>query len=296
MEENKVKQIDKVKRNLIIKKYSKDFLIITIGCFIMAMGTSLFLLPNQLSSGGFAGISTILYYLFKLPLGTTMFFLNIPLLIWAFFKISKELFFKSIVGTIVLAVFIDLLDTGKVFTDDRLLACIYGGILNGIGTALVLRATASTGGTDLLTYIIRKYKPHFQTATLIVVVDTIIVFLNVVFFNKIEVGLYSAIAIYLMGKLIDIVFEGVNFTKMMFIISKDYREIASKVGKELDRGSTAIYAKGMYTREKRMMLLCVGTRTEIAKIKMIAIDIDHKAFIITANARETWGKGFKRVK
>lgn len=296
MEENKVKQIDKVKRNLIIKKYSKDFLIITIGCFIMAMGTSLFLLPNQLSSGGFAGISTILYYLFKLPLGSTMFFLNIPLLIWAFFKISKELFFKSIVGTIVLAVFIDLLDTGKVFTDDRLLACIYGGILNGIGTALVLRATASTGGTDLLTYIIRKYKPHFQTATLIVVVDTIIVFLNVVFFNKIEVGLYSAIAIYLMGKLIDIVFEGVNFTKMMFIISKDYREIASKVGKELDRGSTAIYAKGMYTREKRMMLLCVGTRTEIAKIKMIAIDIDPKAFIITANARETWGKGFKRVK
>ena len=262
----------------------------------MAMGTSLFLLPNQLSSGGFAGISTILYYLFKLPLGTTMFFLNIPLLIWAFFKISKELFFKSIIGTIVLAVFIDLLDTVKAFTDDRLLACIYGGILNGIGTALVLRATASTGGTDLLTYIVRKYKPHFQTATLIVVVDTIIVFLNVLFFNKIEVGLYSAIAIYLMGKLIDIVFEGVNFTKMMFIISKDYREIASKVGKELDRGSTAIYAKGMYTREKRMMLLCVGTRTEIAKIKMIAIEIDPKAFIITANARETWGKGFKRIK
>lgn len=296
MQENNTKQIDKVKRNLMIRKYSKDFLIITIGCFIMAMGTSLFLLPNQLSSGGFAGISTILYYLFKLPLGTTMFFLNIPLLIWAFFKISKELFFKSIIGTIVLAVFIDLLDTVKAFTDDRLLACIYGGILNGIGTALVLRATASTGGTDLLTYIIRKYKPHFQTATLIVVVDTIIVFLNVVFFNKIEVGLYSAIAIYLMGKLIDIVFEGVNFTKMMFIISKDYREIASKVGKELDRGSTAIYAKGMYTREKRMMLLCVGTRTEIAKIKMIAIEIDPKAFIITANARETWGKGFKRIK
>ncbi len=296
MQENNTKQIDKVKRNLMIRKYSKDFLIITIGCFIMAMGTSLFLLPNQLSSGGFAGISTILYYLFKLPLGTTMFFLNIPLLIWAFFKISKELFFKSIIGTIVLAVFIDLLDTVKAFTDDRLLACIYGGILNGIGTALVLRATASTGGTDLLTYIVRKYKPHFQTATLIVVVDTIIVFLNVLFFNKIEVGLYSAIAIYLMGKLIDIVFEGVNFTKMMFIISKDYREIASKVGKELDRGSTAIYAKGMYTREKRMMLLCVGTRTEIAKIKMIAIEIDPKAFIITANARETWGKGFKRIK
>ena len=296
MQESKLKQVDKIKRKLIIKKYSKDFLYIIIGCFIMAMGTSLFLLPNQLSSGGFAGISTILYYLFKLPLGITMFFLNIPLLIWAFFKISKELFFKSIIGTIVLTIFIDILDTFQAFTNDRVLACIYGGILNGIGTALVLRATASTGGTDLLTYVIKKYKPHFQTATLIVVVDTIIVLLNVIFFKKIEVGLYSAIAIYLMGKMIDIVFEGVNFTKMMFIISKDYKEIAEKVGKELERGSTAIYAKGMYTREKRMMLLCVGTRTEIAKIRMIAIEIDPRAFIITANARETWGKGFKRAK
>ena len=262
----------------------------------MAVGTSMFLLPNQLSSGGFAGISTILYYLFKFPLGITMFFLNIPLLIWAFFKISKELFFKSIIGTIILAIFIDLLDTFKAFTEDRLLACIYGGILNGIGTALVLKATASTGGTDLLTYIVRKYKPHFQTATLIVVVDTIIVLLNVSFFNKVEVGLYSTIAIYLMGKMIDIVFEGVNFTKMMFIISENYKEIATKVGEELSRGSTAIYAKGMYTKEKRMMLLCVGTRAEIAKIKMITIEIDPRAFIITANARETWGKGFKRIK
>ena len=296
MQESKVKKIEKIKRILIIKKYSKDFLYIIIGCFLMAMGTSLFLLPNQLSSGGFAGISTVLYYLFKLPLGITMFFLNIPLLIWAFFKIGKELFFKSIIGTILLTIFIDLLDAFKPFTEDRVLACIYGGILNGIGTALVLRATASTGGTDLLTYVIKKYKPHFQTATLIVVVDTIIVLLNVLFFKKIEVGLYSAIAIYLMGKMIDIVFEGVNFTKMMFIISKNYKEIAEKVGEEVERGSTAIYAMGMFTSDNRMILLCVGTRTEIAKIRMITIEIDPKAFIITANARETWGKGFKRVK
>lgn len=289
-------QIDKIKVKFIIKKYSKDFGYIALGSFIMAMGTSLLLLPNQLSSGGFSGISTIVYYLFKLPLGITMLFLNIPLFIWAFFKISKELFFKSIIGTILLTVFIDVLSIVPPLTEDKLLASIYGGILSGIGTALILKATASTGGTEILTYIIRKYKPHFQTATLIVIVDFIIVLLNTIFFKNIEVALYSAIAIYLMGKMIDIIFEGVNFTKMMFIISKHYKEIATTVGKELDRGSTAIYAKGMYTKEKRMMLLCVGTRTEIAKIKMIAIQIDPTAFIITANAREIWGKGFKRNK
>ena len=189
---------DKIRKKLIIRRYIKDGIYILIGCFIMAIGTSLFLLPNQLSSGGFAGIATILYYLIKVPLGITMLILNIPLLILAFFKISKELFFKSIIGTILLTTFIDILDKFKAFTDDKFLACIYGGIFIGIGTALVLRATASTGGTDLLTYVVRKYKPHFQTATLIVVVDTIIVILNVAFFKDIEVGLYSAIAIYLM--------------------------------------------------------------------------------------------------
>ena len=97
-----------------------------------------------------------------------------------------------------------------------------------------------------------------------------------------------------MGKMIDIIFEGVNFTKMMFIISEKYEEIAIQVGKEVDRGSTGIYAKGMYTNEDKMMLLCVGSRNEIAKIKSIAVNIDKKAFIIITNARETWGKGFKK--
>ena len=97
-----------------------------------------------------------------------------------------------------------------------------------------------------------------------------------------------------MGKMIDIIFEGVNFTKMMFIISDRYEKIAEEIGNKIDRGSTGIYAKGMYTNEEKMMLLCVGSRNEIAKIKQIAVSIDKKAFIIISNARETWGKGFKK--
>lgn len=261
---------------------------------LMAMGTSLFLLPNQLSSGGFAGIATIIYYLFHFPLGTVMFVLNIPFLLWAFFKIGKQFLIKSILGTIFLTIFIDIFDQISVLTNDRFLACIYGGICIGIGLALVLKANASTGGTDLISYIAKAYKPHIRTSNIIVFVDIIIVSLNVFFFREIEIGLYSAISIYLVGKMIDIVFEGVNFTKMMFIISNHYKEIAEEIGKELQRGSTAIYAKGMYTREKRMMLLCVGSRNEIARIKQIATKIDPKSFIVISNARETWGKGFKR--
>ncbi len=284
----------KTKKALIFKKYLIDGLYIVIGCMIMAIGTALFLLPNQLSSGGFAGISTIIYYFFHLPLGTVMLLLNIPFLLWALFKLGKELVIKSIAGTILLALFIDLFEKLKPLTDDRFLACIYGGFCIGIGIALVLKASASTGGTDLISYIVKAYRPHVGTSNIIVILDIIIIGLNVIFFKEIEVGLYSAIAIYIVGKMVDIVFEGINFTKMMLIISNKYKEIALEVGEKLQRGSTGIYAKGMYTREKRMMLFCVGSRNEVAKIRQIAFNIDPKAFIVIANAREAWGKGFRK--
>ena len=278
---------------ILIKKYIKESIYIVVGCLLMASGTSLFLLPNQLSSGGFAGISTIIYYLLGLPLGTTMLMLNIPLFILTIIRVGKETAIKGIMGAIILSVFIDILDKLGPITNDRLLACIYGGILIGLGTAIVLKANASTGGTDLLSYVIRSFKPYYRASNLIVIVDIAIVLLNVLFFKEIEIGLYSAIAIYLSGKMIDIVFEGIYFTKTMFIVSNKYKEIAQAIGEQLDRGSTAIYAKGMYTREKRMMLWCVASRGEMAKIKKIAEEIDPKAFLVITSAREAWGKGFR---
>ena len=281
------------RRQILTKKIIVEGLYIIVGCALMAMGTSLFLLPNQLSSGGFAGISTIIYYLFGLPLGTTMLILNIPLFIMAIIRVGKEVAIKGILGTIILSAFIDIFERFNPLTQDRFLACIYGGILVGLGTAIVLKANASTGGTDLLSYIIRSFKPNYRAGNLIVIVDTAIVLLNVIFFREIEIGLYSAIAIYLNGKMIDIVFEGIYFTKTMFIVSNHYKEIAQEIGEKLDRGSTAVYAKGMYTKEKRMMLWCVASRGEVAKIKQIAQKIDPRAFIVISSAREAWGKGFK---
>lgn len=279
--------------SLLIRKWLKEIVYIIIGSIIMAVGTSLFLLPNKLSSGGFSGIATIAYYLFGMPLGTTMLILNIPLFIMAFIRIGKETTIKGMIGTVVLSFFIDLFDKIEPLTTDRFLACIYGGICVGIGTAIILKAHASTGGTDMLSYIICSYHSHFRASNLIVVVDMMIVFLNMVVFARIEIGLYSAIAIYVMGKMIDIIFEGVYFTKSMFIVSNQYKEISKEIGEKLDRGSTGIYAKGMYTRERKMMLWCVGSRNEVARIKEIAKEIDPQSFIVISNAREAWGKGFK---
>ena len=288
---------EKINKNLILKKYIKKFIIeimlVILGSAIMGMGVSLFLLPNQLSSGGFTGISTVFYYLFNFPVGTVNLVLNIPFFIFGLFKLGKEFFVKSLLGTISLSIFIDLFDKYQPLTADKVLACIYGGCILGLGTALVLRAYGSTGGTDLIANLIRQYKPNFRTSDIIVVFDIIVVTLNVIVFRKIEIGLYSAVAIYLYGKVIDIFFEGIYFTKMMFIISSKYEEIAEKVGKEVKRGATGIYAKGMYSKDEKMMLLCIGSIGEVLKIKQIARKIDPNSFIVISNAREAFGIGFK---
>lgn len=275
------------------KEFLIDMIYLTLGCAIMAIGTAVFLLPNQLSTGGFTGIATIFYYLFDFQMGTVIFILNIPFFILAFLKIGKKLVIKSIIGTSLLSIFIDVFEKIPTQTSDRLLSCIYGGIFVGLGLALVLKANASTGGTDLITYIAKAYRPYVKTSSVITVVDIIIIALNVIFFKKLEIGLYSAISIFIVGKMIDIVFEGINFTKKVYIISEKYEEIAQEIDKQLKRGCTGIYAKGMYTNTDKIMLLCVGSRNEVAQMKQIATKIDKKAFIVISNARETWGKGFK---
>ena len=288
---NNIKHIEE-KYN--IKKQIAEIFGTILGSFVISIGISLFLLPNQLSSGGIAGIGTIIYYLLKIPMGTTIILLNIPLFLISILKIGKSFFVKSLIGTISLSTFIDCLDKFKPLTQDRFLACIYGGIIIGVGTAIILKVNSSTGGTDMVTYIAKKYKPSIRTGNIIVIIDIIIVTLNMFFFREIEIGLYSGIAIYLMGKIIDILFEGIDFTKLIFIVSKKSEEIAEKIGKSIERGTTGIYGKGMYTNEERLILMCAVTRRDVSKVTEIAKKIDKNSFIIITNSREVLGQGFKR--
>lgn len=276
-----------------IKTIAKEGIETIIGAIIMALGTSLFLLPNQLSSGGFAGIATIIYYFLHIPMGTTILAFNIPLFIMAVYKLGKNFFVKSLIGTTTFSFFIDIFDKLKPLTNDRFLACIYGGIIIGLGTAIILKANSSTGGSDLVGFIARSYKPNLRVGKIIIIIDTIIVILNMIFFKEIEIGLYSAIAIYLMGKMIDIIFEGIYFTKLLIIISNKNEEIAKEIGNKIQRGTTGLYGKGMYTQKDKLILICAASRGDIARIKDIARQIDKNSFIIIANAREVVGNGFK---
>ena len=263
------------------------------GAFIMAIATSLFLLPNQLSSGGFAGIATILYYFLNIPMGITILAFNIPLFLFAGYKLGKSIFVKSIIGTTSFSVFIDLLYKLQPLTQDRFLACIYGGIIIGLGTAIILKSNSSTGGSDLISIVARTYNPNIRTSNVIILIDIFIVAMNIIFFKEIEIGLYSAIAIYLMGKIIDIIFEGIYFTKLLIIISDKNQQIAEQIGEKVGKGTTGLFGKGMYTNEQKLVLICAASRGDVARVKQVAKSIDPNSFIIVANAREVVGLGFK---
>lgn len=264
-----------------------------IGSAIMAVGVSSFLLPNQLSSGGFSGVATITYYLLKIPMGVMIMALNIPLFIFAGYRLGKEFFVKSLIGTTSLSIFIDILDRYPPITTDRFLACIYGGVIIGIGTAIILKVDSSTGGTELIAHIIKTYNPYISMSKYLTMIDIIIIALNVIFFKEIEIGLYSAIAIYLYGQLIDIIFEGVYYTKLLFIISDKNDEISKAIGDKVKRGVTGLYGKGMYSDKDKLVLICAASRRDISKIKDVSKKIDRKCFIVIANAREVLGEGFK---
>jgi len=276
-----------------IKRFFFDVIGTLIGAFIMAFAVAFFLLPNELSSGGFSGIATILYYKFHIPMGVTIASLNIPLFLVSGYKIGKKFFAKSIIGTISLSFFIDMLDRLIPLTGDKMLASIYGGILTGIGTALILKSHSSTGGSDLLTNILKKFNNKLEMGRIITIIDAIIVILNVVFLGKIEIGLYSAITIYLMGLMIDIVFEGIFFSKLIFIISDKNEIIAKEIQTKINRGITGLNGKGMYRNKEKLILMCAVGRWDIANIKKLIKNIDQYAFVVVTNSREVLGDGFK---
>ena len=276
-----------------LKKTIKECVGTIVGSFFIAIAVSLLLLPNELSSGGFAGIGTIFYYLLNIPVGITILALNIPLFLFAIYKIGKLFFLKTVIGTVSLSFFIDILDKYPALTNEKILACVYGGILTGIGTAIILKSNSSTGGSDLLALIIKEYKPKIEVGKMLVIIDTVIVLSNMFFLKNFEIGLYSAIAIYMMGLLIDIIFAGIYFTKLLYIISDKSEEISDAIENKIERGVTGIYGKGMYTNNDKLILMCAVRRNDIGNIKELIREIDKNAFIIITNSREVLGYGFK---
>lgn len=273
-------------------KNSKDYVYVIVGAAIIALAFNVFLLPNQIASGGVSGISTILKGVFGWEPGLVQYAFNIPLFISGLIFLGAKFGIKSLVGTLVLPAVVLVSANWEPWTMNPLLGALFGGITVGLGLGLVFRGGASTGGTDLAAQIITKYT-GLSLGTSVLLLDGLIVLSAAVVFD-IEKALYALIALFVTTKTIDLVQLGFSQSKMIYIITNKQDEIRDAIYTEIDRGVTKLPAYGGYTNIERPILMVVAYQTEFTKLKHVIKTIDPAAFVIVSDAYEVLGEGFKR--
>ena len=272
------------------KKTINEYLLIVLGSLLTALSFNFFFIPNQIAPGGLSGIATVLYHIFGFPVGVTTLVLNVPLFIAGVRQLGGHFGIRTLLATILLSVFIDLIKV-PVLTNDSLLASIYGGFLMGLGLGIIFRMNATTGGTDLFAKIIHKYFPSISVAWVLFAVDFLVVLAASILLGPSQ-GLYAIVALALGAKIIDLVQEGLNTAKAFFIISDCAEDISKRIIEEMERGVTMLEGRGAYTGNQKNVILCVVRRTQITQLKDLINEVDPAAFVLVADVREVMGEGF----
>lgn len=272
-----------------------EYIIITIGILVMAIGLDYFLSPNTIAPGGVTGFAVVIEELVNIPIYITNLLINVPLFILGAKSLGKITALKTLYATILLSLFLKILPP-LVLTHDILLSSIFGGVLTGLGLGLVFKFGGTTGGTDLAGAVISDKFPNVSLAAAMMAIDMIVVIFAGIVEKNIEVSLYSIIALFISIKVIDLMLEGVGYLKAFFIITNMPDEIGEELMLRLDRGVTSLEGKGMYTKEKKEVLLCVVNRAQFSRVKQIVQEIDPSAFIMVTEMYEVLGEGFSDTK
>lgn len=292
-EEQKV-MLEKVQqhRGLTTRKIIQRIMLITIGAALMAVGLEIFLVPNHVIDGGIVGISIILSYLTGWKLGIFIFILNIPFFFIGYKQIGKTFALSTLYGIIILSIGTTLLHPVPAFTQDILLATVFGGIVLGIGVGMVIRYGGSLDGTEILAILFNKKLPFS--------VGEIIMFFNLFILGSAgfvfswDRAMYSLIAYFVAYKTIDITITGLDESKSVWIISDNSQEIGEAIMNRLGRGVTYINGEGAYSGDQKKVIFCVINRLEEAKLKEIVTESDKNAFLAVADIAEVRGGRFKK--
>lgn len=266
---------------------------ITIGAFMMGLALEAFLVPNEVIDGGIAGISIIISEVTGLPLGLFIFVLNVPFLLLGYKQIGKTFAFSTLYGIAIMSATTSWLHHVDAFTNEKLLAVLFGGVILGAGVGLVMRFGGSLDGTEIVAILISK-KTKIPVGQIIMFINVFIFILAGFVFGW-DSAMYSIFTYYIAFKLIDIVIEGLNESKSVTIISNDYEEISEAIMDRLGRNTTFIYAKGGYMKEDIQMIYCVVTRLEVAKLRSIVQEIDRRAFIAIEHVSDVMGGNFDKA-
>lgn len=284
-----------------MKSGARHYVIMLVGTFLMALSINLVFEPLNMVTGGVTGLAIVIKYVTTfiidggVPVWLSNTVLNIPLFLLALKLLGLKKVKPTLFATVGLSVALYVIPTYNIIYEDYLLASVFGGVLCGAGLGLVLMASATTGGTDLLATMINKFKPHYTVPQILTVVDGLIVLAGVVTFG-LNKALYAIIAVFITAKVSDGILEGLKFAKVAYIISDHNDEIAQRVLKNLDRGVTGIYAKGMYSNNDKKMLYCVVSKKELAVLIELVNEVDPRAFVIISDVREVMGEGFREYR
>ena len=272
-----------------------DIIILLVGCFLMSISINMFLNPHNIAPGGLTGISIIINSITGLPIWLINISFDIPLFIFAFKILSKKDAFKTFLGIIFLTTSLKITENLAYLdiTDDVLLSAISGAIILGVSLGLIFRINGSTGGTDLVGILANKFFPSISVPMLMGFADGTIVLLSGIVSRNIEIALYSAIALYIIVKVSDIMVEGINTSSSFTIISDKYREIGMEITEELGRGATILKGSGFYTNKEKNVLLVVVSKKQVITLKKLVKNIAPNAFIIITDIFEALGEGFK---
>ncbi len=278
-----------------------DYVIIFAGCVLYALSVVMFTAPNNIAPGGVIGVSTMLNYAFTfLPIGTLTLVLNIPIFLWGGLALGWKYLGKSVACSAVSSVLMDffnvLIDKEVLapYTGDGMLVAIFGGLLCGVGLALIFYRGGSTGGTDIIARIMHEKMPHVSQGNFILLIDALVVTTSAFVYGNIENALYAAICIFMNSKLIDTVLYGVsrNNGKLLFIVTAEYEEVTQAILEKIDRGVTLLKAEGGFHRDDKRVLLVAVRPQQVHRTNVLVHEIDPNAFVINTTANAIKGRGF----
>lgn len=284
------------KPNIRITKESLyQYAVITLGTLVLALGQLVFIKPLHIPLGGVSGVALVVNYLWKLPIGLVSIVLNLPLFVLGWRTMGREFFYKTVYATVVNSIFLDILDPIlPAFPVEMLLAALYGGIVMGAGYGLLFRAGGTSGGIDIVSKWLNG-KKDIPVGTTNFIINIFVIIGSAAIYGNPDSALYALVTSYVSSVVIDKMVYGMDAQKSALIITGKPVEVSRGIMEQLHRGVTAMEGVGMYTGDKRTVLLCAVRRHETGTLKRIILQEDAHAFMLISNTNEVFGTNFKRL-
>ncbi len=263
---------------------------------LWAIAINMVILPNEIAPGGATGITVIVNYLTGAQIGVLSFFINLPLLIWAWFVLGRNFVGQTLRTIVIFSVMVDyvipLFPMIPEYTNDPLMASIMAGVLNGVGTAFVFMHGSSGGGTDLLTKIVKRLRPHLSVGQIVLVVNSVVMTSAALVYQNLDALLYGLVMSFTGGQVIDLILNGASSANNITIMTTKPKEISQAIITDLHRSATIVQGEGAYAHQELSVMFCIVRKHEMQKLREVVNRADPRAFLVVQEAKQVFGGNF----